>query len=46
MERIWRSVKYEDISLQGYAHVPKLMGGLTAHFVFYNSRARISPLAI
>ena len=38
VERIWRSVKYEDIYLRGYGHVPELMVGLTAYFEFYNSR--------
>ena len=38
VERLWRSVKYEDIYLRGYGHVPELMVGLTAYFEFYNSR--------
>ena len=38
VERLWRSVKYEDIYLRGYGHVPELMVGLTAYFAFYNSR--------
>ena len=36
VERLWRSVKYEDIYLKGYASVPELLLGLTEYFAFYN----------
>ena len=36
VERLWRSVKYEDIYLKGYATVPELLLGLTEYFAFYN----------
>ena len=36
VERLWRSVKYEDIYLKGYASLPKLVLGLTEYFAFYN----------
>ena len=36
VERLWRSVKYEDVYLRGYASVPELERGLTAYFRFYN----------
>ena len=36
VERLWRSVKYEDIYLKGYAAVGELMAGLTEYFSFYN----------
>ena len=36
IERLWRSVKYEDIYLQGYEDVPALDGGLTTYFGYYN----------
>lgn len=35
-ERLWRTVKYEDIYLKEYATVTELMEGLTAYFTFYN----------
>jgi putative transposase len=35
VERLWRSVKYEDIYIQGYASLPELLLGLTAYFAFY-----------
>src|SRR5438445_4406972 len=36
VERLWRSVKHEDIYLKGYANMGELMVGLTAYMVFYN----------
>ncbi len=36
VERLWRSVKYEDIYLRGYSTVPELRGGLGKYFPFYN----------
>jgi len=38
VERLWRSVKYEDVYLKGYATVGELMIGLTEYFDFYNAR--------
>lgn len=35
-ERLWRSVKYEDIYLKDYDSVPALFRGLDAYFAFYN----------
>ncbi len=36
VERLWRSVKYEDVYLKGYATLPELLLGLTEYFAFYN----------
>lgn len=36
VERLWRSVKYEDVYLKGYANAMELMIGLTEYFAFYN----------
>jgi len=36
VERLWRSVKHEDVDWKGYATVGELMVGLTKYFVFYN----------
>jgi putative transposase len=36
VERLWRTVKYEDIYLRGYAAVPELEQGLARYFTFYN----------
>ena len=36
VERLWRTVKYEDIYIQGYDTVPALHRGLARYFAFYN----------
>lgn len=36
VERLWRSVKYEDLYPKRYGSVPELAAGLTAYFRFYN----------
>ena len=36
VERLWRSVKYEDVYLKGYASMVELTAGLAKYFVFYN----------
>ena len=36
VERLWRSVKHEDVYLKGYATVGELMIGLIEYFAFYN----------
>jgi len=36
VERLWRSVKYEDIYLKGYTNMRALFLGLTEYFEFYN----------
>lgn len=35
-ERLWRSVKYEDIYLHAYEDVPQVVTGLSRYFKFYN----------
>ena len=36
VERLWRTVKYEDVYLKGYESMPDLLLGLTHYFLFYN----------
>ena len=36
-ERLWRSVKCEDVYLRGYAGVPELLPGLADYFEFYTA---------
>jgi putative transposase len=36
VERLWRTVKYEDIYIRGYESVPELHRGLGGYFRFYN----------
>ena len=40
VERLWRSVKYEELYPKRYATVRELEAGLTAYFEFYN---RVRP---
>jgi len=37
VERLWRSVKHEDVYPKNYASMPELLAGLAEYFVFYNS---------
>ena len=37
VERLWRSLKYEDIYLKSYSTVPQLTQGLVEYFRFYNT---------
>jgi putative transposase len=36
VERLWRTVKYEDVYLRDYESVPAAIAGLAAYFSFYN----------
>jgi len=45
VERLWRSVKYEDIYLKEYVSVPALAAGLDAYFRFYNHQRLHQSLA-
>lgn len=36
VERLWRTVKYEDIYIKEYATVPALFTGLSDYFNLYN----------
>jgi putative transposase len=40
VERLWRSVKYEDIYLRAYESPAALHRGLTQYFQFYNAQRR------
>lgn len=35
-ERLWRSIKYEDVYLRGYQTLTEAQGGLKRYFWFYN----------
>jgi putative transposase len=45
VERLWRTVKYEDIYLRGYEAVPELEQGLGRYFRFYNHERLHQSLA-
>ena len=40
IERLWRSVKYEDVYLRAYETPTELRIGLARYFDFYNTRRR------
>ncbi len=40
VERLWRSVKYEEVYLKAYGSVVEARRGLAAYFEFYNQRRR------
>jgi putative transposase len=45
IERLWRSVKYEDIYIKDYDSVPALEAGLLAYFLLYNQERPHQSLA-
>jgi putative transposase len=45
VERLWRSVKHEDVYLNGYANMGELMIGLTAYMDFFNAERPHQSLA-
>ncbi|MGV8894764.1 MAG: IS3 family transposase, partial [Burkholderiaceae bacterium] len=44
VERLWRTVKYEDVYLKKYESVQDLLMGLTHYCVFYNDERRHQSL--
>ena len=45
IERLWRSLKHEDIYLKGYAHGREAKAGIALWFAFYNTRRPHQALA-
>ncbi len=44
VERLWRSIKYEEIYLKAYASVPEARAGIGRYIGFYNARRPHSSL--
>lgn len=44
IERLWRTVKYENIYLTSYQNIREARSGLTEYFEFYNARRRHQSL--
>jgi putative transposase len=44
VERLWRTVKYEDVYIKGYETLPQAQAGLAAYFEYYNHRRFHSSL--
>jgi putative transposase len=38
IERLWRSLKYENIYLKDYQNLPELNEGIKNYFNFYNNK--------
>jgi len=38
IERLWKSVKYEDIYLKSYSSMAEVRNGLASYFKFYNEK--------
>ena len=44
VERLWRSVKYEDVYLKAYESIGAVRQGLREYFEFYNHKRRHQSL--
>ena len=44
VERLWKSVKYEEVYLHGYDTVSAARAGLSRYFAFFNTRRPHSSL--
>ena len=44
VERLWRTIKYEEVYLRAYANVPEARASIGRYFGFYNSRRPHSSL--
>jgi len=44
VERLWRTIKYEEVYLRAYASVPEARAGIGRYLGFYNSRRPHSSL--
>lgn len=42
IERLWWSVKYQDVYLRAYSSIPEVRNGLREYFEFYNRRSHQS----
>ena len=43
-ERLWRTVKYEDIYIRSYRDIEEAKKGLDSYFLFYNNKRRHQSL--
>ena len=44
IERLWRTIKYEDVYIKGYQTIPDAQAGLNEYFDYYNMERRHSSL--
>jgi hypothetical protein len=46
VERLWRTIKYEEVYLRAYASVSEARAGIGRYLGFYNSRPHIHRLTV
>ena len=44
VERLWRTIKYEEVYLHAYQNVPEARDAIEKYLTFYNTKRHISPL--
>lgn len=44
VERLWRTIKYEEVYLHAYTSVPETRTAIARYLIFYNTRRLISSL--
>ena len=44
VERLWRTIKYEDVYIKGYQTIPEAQEGLKDYFDYYNMERRHSSI--
>lgn len=44
VERLWRTIKYEEVYLRAYASVPEARAAIARYMAFYNTRRPHSSL--
>ena len=44
VERLWRTIKYEEVYLDAYNTVPVARAAIRKHQIFYNTKLLNSPL--
>ncbi len=45
VERLWRTVKYQNVYIKGYQNIPEAQAGLREYFDFYNMERRHQSLS-
>lgn len=46
VERLWRSVKYEEVYLHAYESIPQARKGIGDYFNFYNAERKHQSLSM
>lgn len=46
VERLWRSIKYEEVYLHAYESIPQARNGIGNYLLFYNTERRHQTLGM